>query len=374
MSDMIVIPPAFTQLAPVLQDMGGGDDLSAGVGGGFGIITYRGKVWRTKYRGEETVLMREDGDGPRASIDVVIVKAAPNLSKIFYEQGFVEGSNSAPDCFSTNGLTPDPSVNKKQAAACAACPRNAWGSRISESGKAGKQCADSKRLAVVPATDMVNEINGGPMLLRVPAASLQDMAAFGQKMQQLGFPYYSFITRIRFDVEDAFPKFVFEPVRPLTEDEAKIMLDHRSAALTTRILSEAVEEVRHETAKPDLGDAAALFNQAAAETAAKTQAQVEALKTTSQKAVEVMNATPRTTAPPPERAAPKVVSKTEAAPVASAAAKRPKFDPDTGELIVYPDEAPAAAPVTAAPAAEAEAVAETSVANFDAMLDNLMGQ
>ena len=87
----VMIPNNFGAVSTRFAASSQEDNLSAGVSSGFGIISYRGKVWRTKFRGEETSLMREDGDGPRSSIEVVILKAANHLSKIFYKDGYKEG-------------------------------------------------------------------------------------------------------------------------------------------------------------------------------------------------------------------------------------------------------------------------------------------
>src|SRR5690606_37267297 len=158
----------------------------SGIQSSFGLIGYKGKVWSIRYRGDEQQLMRDDGDGPRGSIEVVILKASQHISKIWYELGYVEGSNAAPDCFCNNGIQPEITSAKRQSETCALCPHNQWGSRITPAGKQGKSCADSKRIAVVPQADILNETYGGPMLLSVPAASLQDVAMYGQKMQQMG--------------------------------------------------------------------------------------------------------------------------------------------------------------------------------------------
>lgn len=225
-----------------------GDDLAAGVQGGFGLMKYKGKVWSLAYRGAETALMRDPDangvvDGPRNSIEIVILKASQHISKIFYEQGYVEGSTAAPDCFSTNGLTPDAGAAKRQSPTCAACPKNAWGSKITPAGKQGKACSDSKRAAIVPLLDIKNEMFGGPMLLRIPAASLQELAQFGQKMQGLGYPYYSIGIRVAFDAAEAFPKFVFSAIRPLSDAEGELVLKMREEPLVGRILAEGAENV-----------------------------------------------------------------------------------------------------------------------------------
>lgn len=233
-----LIPANFGAVSTKFANQQTVDDLSSGIQSSFGLIGYKGKVWSIRYRGDETPLMREDGDGAKASIEVVILASSKAVSKVWYEAGYVEGSNAAPDCFSNNGVTPDPASAKKQCDSCAMCPMNQWGSRITPAGKNGKACADSKRLAVVPAQDLANEMFGGPMLLRVPAASLQDLAMYGQKMSQLGYPYYAVSTRIAFDTNESYPKFIFGAIRPLNDAEAEVVLAERTGHTVERILSE----------------------------------------------------------------------------------------------------------------------------------------
>lgn len=249
MGTNVMIPAGFAQgkLAAVFQGAKG-EELGAGIRSGFGIIGYRGKVWSTKYQGEEKPLMREDGDGARASIEVVIVKASGSIAKIYYETGFVDGSTAPPDCWSTNGVTPDGGSPKKQSPTCAGCPKNAWGSKVTEAGKQTKACSDSKRLAVVPAADMKNEAMGGTMLLRVPAATLKDLKSYGDTLMQYGYPYYGVVTRISFDINEAFPKFVLSAVRPLTDAEAETILELQKSTQTNSILNESVEIAQHEPA------------------------------------------------------------------------------------------------------------------------------
>lgn len=220
------------------------DDLSAGVQASYGLIGYKGKVWSIKFRGDERPIMRPDGDGPMNSIEIVILKASTVVAKIWYEAGYTEGSTAAPDCFSNNGVAPEPTSRKLQSPACATCPRNAWGSRITPAGKQGKECSDNKRLAIVPLADIRNEALGGPMLLRVPAASLQDLASFGTQMQALGYPYYSIGIRVSFDPNEAYPKFQFKAIRGLTDDEAHLVVAMQQSPLVHRILSETPPDYR----------------------------------------------------------------------------------------------------------------------------------
>src|SRR6188472_3717382 len=150
------------QLPAVFRDrLGQGrlnEDLASGITAGFAIVSFRGKAWRVKYRGEEKVLLNEDGQTPRYSINAVIVKASPHISKVWYEAGYVEGSTAPPDCWSVDGKKPDPASPKLQNATCAGCKWNAWGSSRSTAGSGkGKDCADSKRFAIVPLDDIDND-------------------------------------------------------------------------------------------------------------------------------------------------------------------------------------------------------------------------
>lgn len=242
MGTELALPKNFGAVSAVFAGQhASNDELGQGIQSSYGIIGYRGKVWSIKHQGTETQLMRDDGDGPRGSIEVVIVKAASAISKIFYANGYQDGSNAAPDCWSTNGITPDAAAQNKQNATCAGCPMNAWGSRVTEAGKQGKACSDSRRIAIVPLNDMANERFGGPMLLRIPAASLKDLKAYGELLNSYQYPYYACATRISFDPKEAYPKFVFGAIRPLSDDEAKFVLDLRNEKRVANILNEATD-------------------------------------------------------------------------------------------------------------------------------------
>jgi hypothetical protein len=242
MGTELALPKSFGPLSTVFAGAhASNDELGQGITSSYGIVGYRGKVWSIKFQGKETQLMRDDGDGPRGSIEVVIVKAASAISKIFYANGYQDGSSAPPDCWSTNGLTPDAAAQNKQNATCAGCPMNAWGSRVTEAGKQGKACSDSRRIAVIPVNDMANDMFGGPMLLRIPAASLKDLKAYGDLLNSYQYPYYACATRISFDPKEAYPKFVFSAIRPLTDDEAKYVLELRDDKRVGNILNEAQE-------------------------------------------------------------------------------------------------------------------------------------
>ena len=236
-----MLPASFGPNADVFGDLPKDDKLSTGIRIGYPILRIKGKVWAITRGGNEPhVLMRPDGDGPRNSIDVVILAASQYVSKVWYEQGYVEGSTDAPDCFSANGVVPDASSTKKQNNTCDGCKQNAWGSRITPAGKKAKACQDSKRVAVSPLGDIRNEAFGGPMMLRVPAASLSDFGNYGDGLDARGYKYFTVGTKMSFDAAESYPKLVLEPIRPLNNEEATAVLELRASSAIQAILAEDV--------------------------------------------------------------------------------------------------------------------------------------
>lgn len=232
------------QIPKSLQNVAGLDDLSndlsGGMTGGYAVVSVRGSKWRIKHHSDEK-LVTNDNDDPVPSLEVVLVKASPSLSKIYYAASYVEGDDNPPDCWSLDGITPDTAVPKKQSPTCAACPHNIWGSKITPAGKKARACSDSRRVAVVPAGDIPNEGYGGLMLLRVPAASLGGLADYGRGVGGKGFLYNGIVTKIGFDPEPAFPKLTFKPVRVLTEEEGEQVAAHLKSPQLGTILHEGAD-------------------------------------------------------------------------------------------------------------------------------------
>lgn len=241
-----VIPANFGRVSSKFAGVQIANDAAAGIESGYGIMKYKGKVWTVDYRGESKRIDRPDGDGPANSIDVVVVYASSVKSKLYYK-GYNDGAADRPLCFSSNGVTPDQRAQQPQAKACAVCPMNQRGSRVDENGQArGTACRDNKRVAIIPLgapgdlDTLRNEIYGGPMLLRIPAASLNDFAMFTTKLEHCGLPYCALGMKISFDPDQAYPKFLFSYVRSLTDEEADIVIGMRSSPQVKRIISEDV--------------------------------------------------------------------------------------------------------------------------------------
>ena len=186
-------------------------DLTAHAGGGFPVISIKGKVFAIVKDGERTVLPNpKDPDSPASSIDVVLLKANKGTSKVFYLKGYDKDTSEGqkPDCYSGDGIEPAADAQNKQSKKCATCPHNQWGSRITEKGASkGKACADTVRMAVA-AAGQLNE----PMLLRVPPASIRGLGEYGQMLAKRGVGYNMVVTKVAFDMEAESPKLTFKPV------------------------------------------------------------------------------------------------------------------------------------------------------------------
>ena len=146
--------PSYLQAAVENVD---NTELSAGLTSALRRISFRGGSFRIMDGNVESHIF-DYGIDPQGNlvqtqvarmIHVVILKGNPHLSKTYYEAQYQEGSNASPDCTSSNGLTPDAHITNPQCADCASCEKNAWGSKISPSGKQIKACSDQKRIAVL---------------------------------------------------------------------------------------------------------------------------------------------------------------------------------------------------------------------------------
>jgi hypothetical protein len=235
-------------------------DLTAHAGGGFPVISIKGKTFAIVRDGERTVIPNpKDPESPATSIEVVIIKANKNTSKVFYMKGYDKDSSEGqkPDCYSNDGIAPAADAQNPQSKKCATCPHNQWGSRVTDKGTSkGKACADTVRLAVAPAGQL-----NDPMLLRVPPASIRTLGEFGQTLAKRGVGYNMVVTKIAFDAEAESPKLTFKPIGFLDEDgfaevrevmESKIVSDILGASPVATEADEAVEapKAKQEEAKP----------------------------------------------------------------------------------------------------------------------------
>jgi hypothetical protein len=215
----------------------------------FSVVSIKGKVWRIKHRGVETILQTSAGTdhhgrplpvAPVQTIDVVVVGLASGVSKTFYTGQYTEGSAEKPDCMSANGVTPDVGVPHRQSTHCGPCPQNQWGSRTTAQGKRAKACQDARRLAIVPSGDEANDNFGGPMLFRIPAMSLGALDKYCRDLERMNVDISQVITRLGFQPSMAYPSITFEAVGYIQTPEAYAIVDeHVRSEMVNRIVNES---------------------------------------------------------------------------------------------------------------------------------------
>jgi len=191
--------------------------LTGGAGpSGIKRVSIKGGVFRLMSAGKEVAAIDE------RFLDVIIVKAAPKVSRIFYAGSYdKDAAAAAPNCTSADGEKPDVGVKDKQASSCAQCPQNIAGSGTGNS----RACRYQQRLAVV----LANNPEGDVLQVTLPATSIFGKEEGGKRPLQAYARYMAaqtppvnldtIVTRMKFDTKAESPKLVFEAARWLTDDE-----------------------------------------------------------------------------------------------------------------------------------------------------------
>ena len=193
------------------------DDVTSALAGeslGSRRISIKGGVFREMIGGKEYRVSEE------RSMNVVIVKAAPKVSRIFYSGSYSEGETVSPTCWSSDSQRPDEKVKEKQSATCLTCAKNIKGSGQGDS----RACRYQQRLAVV--VDGEIQKHEVYQLVLPPTSVFGDgekgklpLQAYARHLKNNGVPITGVVTEMRFDTASPTPKLVFKPVRALTEDE-----------------------------------------------------------------------------------------------------------------------------------------------------------
>jgi len=239
-------------------------------GGGLGArrISIKGGVFREFIGGKEFRVSEE------RSMNVVIIKAAPKVSRIYYAGSYTEGETVSPTCWSSDSQRPDEKAKDKQSATCLTCPQNIKGSGQGES----RACRYQQRLAVV----IDGEVDKGEVyqLVLPPTSVFGDgekgklpLQAYARHLKNHGTPITGVVTEMRFDTASPTPKLVFKPIRPVTEEEFNKVQELKDS-------SEAVQAITLTVAQTDgVKDKPAVKNALAAPKAEKVEAvEVEAIE------------------------------------------------------------------------------------------------
>ena len=253
--------PAFarkTEMSEIARALAGG-------GGNSGKrVSIKGGVFRLIADGKEIAAVDE------RFLDVVIVKAAPKVARIFYIAKYDKDTPAgAPDCQSNDGDKPDPKSKNVQSDSCATCLQNVAGSGNGDS----RACRYQQRLAVT----MANNIEGDVMQLALPATSIfgkedgdnRPLQAYARWLVAQGVDPSTVVTRMKFDTASESPKLYFKAMRWLTNEEFE-------QATLQGDTAEAKKAITMDAASTDMGKPAdALEGTAPTKTKAKPAPVVE---------------------------------------------------------------------------------------------------
>lgn len=198
----------------------------------FPVLSIKGMKFTINKDGVKTIVTKpDDADEVAQSLGVVFLRA--NLSaKTFYAKKYSEGEsdNTRPDCYSQDGVAPSPNSQNPQATKCALCKHNQWGSRVSDSGKEGKECQGNARIAV-SAPDSLD-----PMLLRVPPKSLKPLKDMLKVIAARKVPYNAVVVKVGFDREAPSPVLTFKPIGLLDDGKYSEVRDLYDGELVRAIV------------------------------------------------------------------------------------------------------------------------------------------
>ena len=202
-------------------------------------ISIKGGVFRIVAGGKELASIED------RHLDVIVVKAAPKVSRIFYAKSYDGDNITGPDCWSNDGEMPDASIKAPQAKTCMSCEKNVAGSGQGNS----RACRYQQRLAVMLA-DNPDDV----LQLALPATSIfgkeegdkRPLQAYVKHLALASPPVdiEKIVTRMKFDTKAESPKLFFSPVRWLTNVEFELA----RAKGTTQ---EALDAVRMTVAQVD---------------------------------------------------------------------------------------------------------------------------
>jgi hypothetical protein len=192
------------------------DDVTRALAGNSGgkRISLRGGKFRMVVNGEEIITSNSD------AMNVVIVNAAKDVSRQFYASAYnPKADATAPDCVSSNGVTPDAGVENPQHGNCAECPQNIKGSGQGDS----RACRHFRRLAVVLADD----IGGDVYQLQLASKSIfgkgdlktMPFEQFAKYVGSQGYNLNTLVTEMRFDEDSDTAKLFFRPIKFLSKQE-----------------------------------------------------------------------------------------------------------------------------------------------------------
>lgn len=213
--------------------------LMGGEGSNSHRISIRGRVFRMVANGKEVAASESN------SMNVIIVAAAENVARVFYAGAYDPNAEaSAPDCWSADGITPNPQAKNLQSDKCANCTQN-----IAGSGQNGSRaCRYRQRIAVL----LENDPRGDVYQLDLAATSIfgdadngrMPLQAYGRFLGSQGVPVSAVVTEMKFDINADTPKLTFKPISYLDSDAFMNAMEKGKSEAAKRCITMTVSTPR----------------------------------------------------------------------------------------------------------------------------------
>jgi len=195
--------------------------LAANAGGGTSrrIQTNTNGTFKRIINGEQI------GNAVRGEINVIIVNALPEISRIYYATKYdPNGEPTLPNCWSNLGDKPEAAASDKQSASCVSCPQNVQGS--GENGK-GRACRYQRRIAVMLEGDQSGDVYqfqiAAKSLFGKGTGNVHPFESYIKYLLANGADPDGVITNISFDANADTMELLFTAIRETTDEEYELV-------------------------------------------------------------------------------------------------------------------------------------------------------
>jgi len=190
--------------------------LAGNIGSGAKRISIRGGVFRKQVGGKEVGKLTD------RVLNVIIVNARKNVSRVYYAGKYNPDEIVPPTCWANDGDAPDAGVKDKQSSSCATCAQNIAGSGDGNS----RACRFQRRIAVV----LEGDTSGDVYQIALPATTifgkgegnLHPFESYTKYIAGNGRNIDQIITQISMDLDSDTAKLLFSPLRHINQEEWEI--------------------------------------------------------------------------------------------------------------------------------------------------------
>ena len=200
-------------------DLGVTTALKQGMYTGGNRIGLKGSRFRLVVNGIEEGVIEEN------YLDVILLNAAPAVSRVYYANSYKPGENTPPTCYSADGIAPPMDVPQRQSDKCMTCPQNVKGSKV-DNGQKYKACGYFRRIVLMLAGDVEDrrvfklDVKSGGLWGDGNSQS-KNLTDYIKSLESRGVDAGTVVTRMTFDLDSSTPKLLFRPSRYITAEEVE---------------------------------------------------------------------------------------------------------------------------------------------------------